>query len=82
MDFFIFIFFTVRKLARVCRKARNLSTTGGISDRYGTSDFNLTHVGRFKDAKLRKKKKLWEASLSGCFARGRRILAPQSKSDT
>jgi hypothetical protein len=27
-------------------------------------------------------KKPWEASLSGCFGRCRRILAPQSKSDT
>ena len=27
-------------------------------------------------------KKPWEASLSGCFGRGRRIFAPQSKSDT
>ena len=67
-------------MALVCRNARNLSTLGDISDHQGTSDFTLKHIGRFEDAKLRKE--ALEATLSGCFGRGRRILAPQSKSDT
>ncbi len=53
MDCFT-LFCAVRKMALVCRNARNLSTSGGISDRYGTSDFTLKHIERFEDAKLRK----------------------------
>ena len=38
MDCFTF-FCAVRKMALVCRNARDLSTLGDISDRWGTSDF-------------------------------------------
>jgi hypothetical protein len=49
MDCFI-LFCAVRKIALVWRDARNLSTSGYISDRYGTSDFILKLIGRFQDA--------------------------------
>jgi hypothetical protein len=51
---FYFFFCAVRKMALVCRNARVLSTSGDMSDRQGTSDFTLKHIGRFQDAKLRK----------------------------
>ena len=49
---FYLFFCAVRKMALVWRNARNLSTSGDISDRSGTSDFTLKHIGRFEDAKL------------------------------
>ena len=42
----------MRKMALVCRNARNLSTLGVISDRIGEPYFTLKHIERFEDAKL------------------------------
>ena len=36
---FYYFFCAVSKMALVCRNARDLSTLGDISDRWGTSDF-------------------------------------------
>ncbi len=60
MDCFI-LFCAVRKMALVCRNARNLSTSGDISDRYWTSDFTLKLIERFQDAKL------WKEALGSKF---------------
>ena len=79
MDCFI-LFFAVREMALVCRNARNLSTSRVFSDRKGTPDFILKHIGRFEDAKLGKE--ALGSTFEDFFGHGRRILAPQSKSDT
>jgi hypothetical protein len=53
MDFFA-IFCAVRKMELGYKNASNLTDSGNISDRQGTSDFIYKHIGRFQDAKLRK----------------------------
>ncbi len=51
---FFAIFCAVRKMGLGCKSASNLTTSGNINDRQGTSDFIFKHIGRFEDAKLRK----------------------------
>ena len=44
----------MRKMALVCRNARNMSTSGKIRDRKGLSDLTSKHIGRLEDVKLGK----------------------------